>query len=157
MARRRHTAYRACLGRNVASIEASPEAIWRLLVDAEKWPDWYPYARDVRIIGREAELREGSLFDWVTFGVSVRSRVTDYAPYDRIAWTASAIGTEAYHAWRIDVIAAGRCRVVTEETQRGWAPHLLAPILRRRLRRQHEVWLEHLKALSIGMGETRNP
>lgn len=137
------------LARNVALVDASPEIVWHHLIGAERWPQWYPYAKDVRIAGGAAELGETSAFTWHTVGVFVRSRVRTFVPNRAIAWTASAIGTEIYHAWRIDVVAAGRCRVVSEETQRGWLPTFAAPILSRIMREHHEVWLEHLKAIVL--------
>ena len=42
-------------------INASCERIWGHIVDATKWPQWYPNSKDVRIDGGDV-LKEGNVF-----------------------------------------------------------------------------------------------
>jgi uncharacterized protein YndB with AHSA1/START domain len=35
---------------NGLSIEASCETVWKHLIDAEKWPQWYPNSKDVQLL-----------------------------------------------------------------------------------------------------------
>ncbi|GAC1493893.1 MAG: SRPBCC domain-containing protein [Vulcanimicrobiaceae bacterium] len=139
--------------RNEALVEAMPATIWRWLVDARHWPQWYPYARDVRLADARTVLGPNAAFEWTTFRSRVRSRVAAYDAEKHLAWTAATIGTDVYHQWRIDVVRDGCCRVVTEETQRGWAPRCVGPILQRTLVEHHDRWLERLKIVSLGFGD----
>ena len=120
-----------------------PEVVWRWLVSARHWPDWYPEFRDVVIEGGAAELRAGSRFRWRTFGVSLRSEVLEFVPPERLGWTAQATGIDAYHAWLIERLPSG-CRVRSEETQNGLVArfnHFLRPSSVARI---HQLWLERL-------------
>lgn len=135
--------------RNVALIDARADIIWSYLVRAERWPLWYPYARNVRISDSRGELHAGCRFEWCSVGVNVRSQVCEFAPNERLAWSASTVGARIYHAWRIEDDGDGRCRVTTEESQRGWLPSVSRLLLGRIMREHHTVWLEHLKAVSL--------
>jgi len=55
---------------NELLIKASCERVWQHIVDASKWPEWYPNSKDVRIVGDgEAVLKAGTTFRWTTFGL----------------------------------------------------------------------------------------
>jgi hypothetical protein len=70
-----------------------------------------------------------------------------FEPYRELGWDARAIGLYAYHGWTLVPGGAG-CRVVTEETQRGWVPMLARWYLRRMLVRGHQGWLEDLRRVA---------
>src|ERR1700674_2887609 len=53
---------------NELVINASCERIWGHIVDATKWPQWYPNSKDVRIDGGDV-LKEGIVFHWSTFAL----------------------------------------------------------------------------------------
>jgi hypothetical protein len=53
------------------------------------------------------------------------------------------LGVFAYHAWLLED-APGGCRVLTEETQHGWACRLGALVFPQRMSQQHQIWLEQL-------------
>jgi len=80
-----------------------------------------------------------------TFGVTIRSEVKEHSAPERLAWDAHALGVDAYHAWWIERRSGG-CRVVTEETQHGFAARLGALLLPRRMSKGHDLWLARLAA-----------
>src|ERR1700734_3624007 len=61
---------------NALLINASCERVWRHIVDATKWPQWYPNCMDVRIDGGDV-LKEGNAFHWSTFGLLLESKVNE--------------------------------------------------------------------------------
>ncbi len=132
--------------RNEIDIAAGPDRIWGWLVRATEWPTWYPNSADVRLEGGGTELRAGIRFHWRTFGARLASRVEEFEPPARLAWSARGTGVDVYHAWLLTPGPAGGCHVRTEETQYGGLAridHLLRP---RRMGRGHQLWLESLRA-----------
>ncbi len=130
---------------NRIDIAAPPSVIWGELIRAGDWPEWYANSRYVVIDGGGATLFEGAQFRWKTFGVALRTRVTEWVPDERIAWLATGIGVRALHAWLILPTAAG-CTVVTEETQHGVMARAGAMLMSGRMSHWHQCWLEGLKA-----------
>ncbi len=126
---------------NELLIPASADAIWHKLIDATHWPEWYPNARDVKIVGSEPVLRPGSQFVWNTFGVTVKSRVLVYEPLVDLGWDAAEImGWRGFHGWKIIPQDSG-CLVITEEVQAGVGAGLIKNWILERLQREHQNWL----------------
>ncbi|MDR2852299.1 MAG: SRPBCC domain-containing protein [Burkholderiaceae bacterium] len=125
---------------NSAVVNGSPEVIWEKLIDAHAWPQWYANAHDVRIDGA-SRLGPGVPFRWRSFGVSLVSRIEEWVPQQRLAWTAFGSGISCYHAWLIEPLEHG-CRVRTEETQNGLVARLGRIIFPGRMERWHQRWLE---------------
>jgi Polyketide cyclase / dehydrase and lipid transport len=121
----------------------SPEIAWAWLVRAEGWPRWCPEFKEVVIKGGGPDLKPGSEFRWKAFGVALLSRVEEFAPLERLAWSARSTGIDAYHAWLIERLPSG-CRVVTEETQKGWVARLNNALRPGSVGRIHEAWLDRL-------------
>lgn len=121
-----------------------PETVWRWLVRAKVWPRWCPEFKGVAIEGGGSDLELGSAFRWKAYGVTLRSRVEEFAEPERIAWTARGAGIDAYHAWLVEGLPSG-CRVLTEETQNGWAARLNNALRPRMLGNIQRVWLERLR------------
>ena len=136
--------------RNVRQSHASPSAIWAWLVRAKRWPEWYANSRRVRIDGDVEELSAGAEFRWSTFGVRLVSRVEEFVPKSRIAWTARGIGVLAYHAWLIEPRSSG-ATILTEETQYGGLARLGHLLMPNRMHAGHDLWLERLdRAATMG-------
>jgi hypothetical protein len=130
--------------RNEIVVAAPAARIWAWLVRAPLWPTWYPNSKNVRILGSDDRtLRQGTEFAWHTFGVGIRSTVVEFQPPARIAWNAFGLGVDAYHAWLIEPVADGT-RILTEETQYGWAARTGATLFPQRMHRFHQIWLEEL-------------
>lgn len=133
---------------NEVDVQASPETVWRLLVDAENWKNYFPPEDQVRIRSGEAALELGTRFTRVTVGIPCSLVVEEYVPASRLAWSTLVqgdhSGSSAYHGWVITPTGAG-CHVLSEETQQG--PYFLAEIGLKSpggLYKYHQQWVEDL-------------
>jgi Polyketide cyclase / dehydrase and lipid transport len=126
-------------------VAAPPNVVWSLLIRASAWPVWYPNSAAVEVEGRSPDLALNAHFTWRTFGVTVRSTVREFLPFERIAWDGSGMLLDVYHAWLIESRANG-CWVLTEENQNGLAARAQAIFMPTRMYRGHQLWLERLKA-----------
>lgn len=135
--------------RNELDMPVSPEAVWAWLVRAQLWPTWYPNSRDVVVEGGGPDLKAGSKFRWKTFGVTLDSVVEEFVPPERIAWSARAMGVDAYHAWLVERRPSG-CHVLTEETQNGLLASISNAVRPNNMSKHHQVWLENLLAKARG-------
>ncbi len=131
--------------RNELEMRVPPERVWAWLVRAALWPTWYPNAHDVVIVGGGPDLSAGADFTWKTFGVALRSRVEEFVPTERLAWTGRSAGLDVYHAWLIERRPAG-CHVLTEESQNGALPRIGHALRPRHMEELHQVWLDQLLA-----------
>jgi len=67
--------------RNEIAIAAPPERIWRWLIRAAKWPEWYSNSANVKFLrGNPPDLAPDYEFSWKTFGATVTSRVITFEP-----------------------------------------------------------------------------
>jgi uncharacterized protein YndB with AHSA1/START domain len=134
---------------NEIAIAAPPERIWRWLIRAARWPEWYSNSRDVTFLSdAPPDLAPGTEFRWRTFGATVTSKVLVFEPPHELGWDAHGI-LDAYHGWLIEPDGAG-ARVITEETQNGIVPMLVWWYLRPMLERGHQNWVESLKRCAEG-------
>ena len=70
---------------NKIDVNAPPEVVWQLLIQAEKWPEWYEGASNVRLSGSQNGLLEdGSVFTWKTMGLNFESTIKKFVPYTSI-------------------------------------------------------------------------
>lgn len=139
----------AVYARNEIEIAAAPERVWRWLIGGERWPQWYGNCSSFRYTDKQGgpDLAVGRSFEWRTFGTRVSSVVRTFEPCYELGWDARARGLYAYHGWILEPGGVG-CRVITEETQRGWLPMLARWYLRRMLVRGHQGWLEDLRRMA---------
>jgi len=136
---------------NELLINTSCERVWNHIVDAGQWPAWYPNARDMQLLGGDARLRDGSVFRWSTFGLSIESRVHEYLPGRRLGWYGYAPGAAPsfYHTWYLQPQGA-MCRVVTEEVGVGKDAAAFRRSDETLLHRGHDLWLAGLKWAAEG-------
>ena len=135
---------------NELLINASCERIWSHVIDAAKWPEWYPNSKEVKISG-DTVLRDGTVFRWTTFGLPLESRVNEFAPYTRIGWYGYAPGTEPsfYHTWYLKP-QGDACLVVMDEVGKGKDAAHLRETDESLMHRGHDLWLATLKWVSEG-------
>ena len=133
---------------NSIDIGAPPDRVWAWLIDAVRWPDWYPNASDVRLQGASRVLGPDVPFRWKTFGVHLSSKVEEFVPPERLAWSARAAGIDVYHAWLISATPSGS-HVLTEESQLGWAARLSHSLRPSRMHEGHQQWLENLRQRAV--------
>ena len=136
---------------NELLINASCERVWSHIVDASQWPAWYPNSRDVQLLGGDTRLRDGSVFRWTTFGLSIESRVHEYQAGRRLGWYGYAPGTAPsfYHTWYLQPEGA-MCHAVTEEVGVGKDAAAFRDKDGTLLHRGHDLWLAGLKWVAEG-------
>lgn len=133
---------------NDIDVKAPPEVVWKLLVDAENWSNYFPPEDQVKILSGEPELALGTRYRRVTVGFPMSLVVMECVPNQRLAWATvvdgDVTGSSAYHGWVITATDDG-CHVLTEETQQG--PFFLEELGRKHpgaLFRYHQEWVERL-------------
>ena len=134
---------------NDIDVNATPEVVWQLLVDAENWSSYFPAESQVKILSGEPQLTLGTKFSRVTIGFLMFPIVTEYLFGRRLAWSTTVngdkTGSTAYHGWVITPTGEG-CHVLSEETQQG--PFFLEELGHKSpggLYRYHQEWVEGLK------------
>jgi uncharacterized protein YndB with AHSA1/START domain len=135
---------------NELLVNASCERVWRHIVEATKWPEWYPNSKNVQILGdQDSVLKSGSAFRWTTFNLPLESRINEFVPFSRISWFGYAPGTEPsfYHTWYLAPQGNG-CRVVTDEVGKGEGAAHLRETDEGAMHRGHDLWLATLKWVS---------
>ncbi|MTD58516.1 SRPBCC domain-containing protein [Amycolatopsis pithecellobii] len=136
---------------NTGTTTAPPEAVWTWLIRPDHWAEYYGNVKKVKhISGPWPEVAIGSTFSWMTFNTRVTTKVTEFDPYARLAWTGGGLGSVGHHAWRLTPTGDGRTEIHTEETQRGAASRLFAPMLRRNMRTWHQRWVDELAVIAAG-------
>jgi Polyketide cyclase / dehydrase and lipid transport len=135
---------------NELLINAPCERIWSHIIDATKWPEWYPNSKEVKITGDTA-LKDGTVFRWTTFGLPLESKVNEFTPYTRIGWYGYAPGTAPsfYHTWYLKP-RGDACLVVTDEVGKGKDAIHLRETNEGLMHRGHDLWLATLKWVSEG-------
>jgi uncharacterized protein YndB with AHSA1/START domain len=136
---------------NEIRIAASCERVWSHIIDATKWPQWYPNSKEVRIQSAGNTLAAGSVFRWTTFGLPLESRVNEFVPYSRIGWYGYAPGANPsfYHTWFLKPDGDG-CLAVTDEVGKGKDAAHLRQTDESLMHRGHDLWLATLKWVSEG-------
>jgi uncharacterized protein YndB with AHSA1/START domain len=133
---------------NELQIPAEPELVWAWLTRPDLWPRYYANARLIKHLGGPwPELELGSRWRWLTFGALVTSEVTEYAPRERLAWSAKSLAGSGHHGWVLRAESGGTF-VRTEETQGGLGMRLIGPGLRPLMVRLHQRWLEGLSKVA---------
>jgi uncharacterized protein YndB with AHSA1/START domain len=137
---------------NEIEIQAPPEAIWEVIIQAETWPSWYEGASKVKVQGREdGRLAPDAVFTWDTMGLSFTSTIKEFKPPHRLSWESRKSTIQGYHAWLIIPTAAG-CKLVTDESQHGFMTWMQKAFVPGKLRRLHDVWLAEIKKKSEAQG-----
>lgn len=130
---------------NEIEINASPETVWEILIDAEKWQEWYVGAENVQIINNSnGVLNEESVFRWKTMGLNFSSEIKEFVPNERLSWESRKRSIKGYHAWLIIPTESGS-RVITDESQNGWLSFLEKIFQPNKLHGLHDIWLQELK------------
>lgn len=134
---------------NEIDIDAPCSAVWDHLVDATRWPTWYPNSRNVKIADSGSRLGPHTHFTWDTFGVHIRSTVAEYVPGSRLGWFGYGPQVVAYHTWLL-LPDRQSCHVVTEEATKGPGAIASRQSASTGLHDGHELWIQRLKKLAEG-------
>lgn len=130
---------------NEIEINAPPQVVWEILIDAPSWPNWYKGAKNVVLKNsNEATLKADAVFNWQTMGLKFESTIKEFVPYQRLSWESKKKMIQGYHGWLILPTPTG-CKVITEESQNGWLTLLEKTFQRKKLHRLHDIWLAEIK------------
>ncbi|GAB7365489.1 hypothetical protein MBLNU230_g6562t1 [Neophaeotheca triangularis] len=151
--------------RIVSNVSASQ--IWDLLVNISKWPSYYKNVAEITPPPANPVLTKGAVFKFSTFGFPVlECPVEECQPPEqgragRLAWSAKLEGgederVEVYHAWLVEDLEHGRCRILTQESQIGKPAAQLEGVKPNMMLLGHQDWLDGLvqAARGQGVGET---
>ena len=136
---------------NELLIRASCETVWNHIVDAGRWPQWYPNSKDVSLLDGAKTLGPNVRWRWTTFGLSIESQVHEDVPDSRLGWYGYPPGAKPafYHTWLLQP-RADSCLVVMEEAGVGEAVAQFRKADEGRMHRGHDLWLATLKWMSEG-------
>jgi uncharacterized protein YndB with AHSA1/START domain len=136
---------------NEGFVDAPCERVWRHIIAAPKWPEWYPNSKGVQITGGAPTLSQKSVFTWTTFGLPLESRINEFVPFSRIGWYGYAPGETPsfYHTWFLTDTTGG-CRVITDEVGRGASAKKLRETDEGLMHRGHDLWIATLKWVAEG-------
>lgn len=130
---------------NRIEIEASPEKVWNILINAEEWPNWYDGMKSTKVIdSKNGILTSKSKLKFNTMNRDFDGEVIEFEPYERLSWETINPKLNALHAWLIIPTDKG-CIVVTDESQKGRLAKLQTIFVPNKLKNLHQFWLTELK------------
>jgi len=127
-------------------INATPEKIWEVLTNIEKWDKW-----NERIIEPElkGQLEVESTFTWNTNGSKIKSKVHTLISNKVLGWTGKAFGASAIHNWYLEPVERGT-KVGAEESMDGWIIKLMKKKMNEKLADDMVYWIRlttrHMKS-----------
>jgi uncharacterized protein YndB with AHSA1/START domain len=124
------------------TIHAPIETVWALAVGVDRWPQWNSAVQSAHLDGPVAK---GSVFNWKSGGMGIRSTFQEVVPTRRLSWTGRTFGTNAVHSWDFRTTDGGVV-VTTTETFDGWLPTLLPRMMQKTLDDTLPALLSSLKA-----------
>ena len=130
-------------------ISASPEEVWRVFSQLERWPLWNPVCRRARHLTgppwRKGSTLEITLKPW-WLALTFRPTVLESSPPERVLWLGRGGGVYGQHTFTFEAEGEGT-RATSYEVFSGtmlWAMPLVSPA--GRVKRMFAQWLEALKA-----------
>ena len=121
-------------------MSASPEVLWDVLADFEKWPTWNPDIDSVTLSGPVAE---GTSFRWKAAWTRLESTLQLVDRPRALGWTGRTMGVRAIHLWRFEPRPDGAAASMEESFDGA-----VAKLFRKRLQRQlDETTAKGLQAL----------
>ena len=138
------------------AIVAPARAVWKQLIGAAEWPNWFAMSKDVLLPDGKAELESGMCFKWTIQGVQFESTIYQFEPFRRLSWRSSNPLISTCHIWALEE-RNGSTNVITDETQRGLLPTLLGFVVRQKLRKGQQTWLDSLAARTIDVCVAEQP
>jgi uncharacterized protein YndB with AHSA1/START domain len=82
-------------------IDASPDAVWAVLTDVDRWTEWLPEFASARLDG---PLAAGTKLYWEPQGQAVVSELVIVEPSKLLVWTGSG---GAVHVWELSANGSG--------------------------------------------------
>jgi hypothetical protein len=130
---------------NEIEINAKPEIVWNILIDALKWESWYKGTKNVLLMDSTQKfLQANSIIKWETMGQKFTSPIQVFEPNKYLAWESRKKSITGYHAWVI-VPTANGCRLITAESQNGFLTFMQKVFLPKKLLKLHDTWVKLIK------------
>lgn len=131
---------------NEIEINAKPEVVWDILIDAKTWHTFYKGVQSpVEYLDTTATtLRNGLAFKMHTMGLHLQPVMKEFVPSERMAWEVRRGNLKAYHAWIIAPTVNG-CKLITPESQNGFLTFLQKVFQPNKLLNLHDTWLRRIK------------
>ena len=123
-------------------VSAAPEAIWEVLADLARWPEWNP---DISEVSVDGPLAVATRFRWKSGPGGITSVLREVDPPHTLGWTGTTFSIRAVHVYRLEPIDAGT-RVRIEESWEGLLASLLRLPFRGTLQTAIDTGLARLKA-----------
>jgi len=130
---------------NEININADPKKVWKLLIEAKQWNQWYSGIQKIKFQdSTQKNLGLNVLVYWESMGQKLNNTIVEYQPFERLSWSFKEKNLQGCHAWIIIPTSFG-CRVITAESQTGKLAKLQRIFLPNKLLKQHDQWLKKLK------------
>ncbi len=123
-------------------IAATPDRVWNLLANIDRWTQWNALVEYAVLSG---PMHPGSVFKWKSKGLTIISTLKEVTPNERLTWTGKTFGTHALHSWEIARTNQG-VLLRTAESFDGWLPRLLPKTMQRTLDAALPAWLQAIKS-----------
>ena len=136
----------------------SAAGVWPHLVDTAQWISYYGYMSEVAVADGGGLLRLGTRFRLSTLSYAVDAEVTQYREPSRgipglLAWRGrveEATGRlDLYHGWRVEDLAGGGVRILTQETQTGELAREIAKADPSPMLYAHQDWVKGLASTAL--------
>lgn len=135
---------------------ARVEDLFNLVATPSLWPDYYPFASNVKFAesglpGDGKPLKAGAQFVWTTFGFEFAVSVKEFVPNRRIRWQGRPNNHmlkncgDGTHFWTFYDLGNGYVKIVTEESQVGTLPFLGNTMNPHQCTDCHQDWLIALR------------
>jgi hypothetical protein len=134
-------------------IAATPDAVWSILTDIDRWSTWNRAVSRARLDGAFVP---GATFHWISRTASIVSTLQDVERPRRVSWTRESFAMSAVHVWTLEATGTG-VRVRTSESFDGWVVWLLRWRFQRFLDRALDAMLLSLKTAAEKPGYARGP
>ena len=76
--------------------EASPEAVWSVLVDLDAWPKWGPTVQRAELTESGPLMLRSHGKVWTPLGVALPFTITEFEENRRWAWEVAGIGATSH-------------------------------------------------------------
>ncbi len=124
-----------------ATVSASAEIVWDLLVDVNRWPDWNPAISSTSLPGQG---EPGETFRWKSGPARLTSVIQVADRPAEIGWTGRTMGMSAVHVWRLHPVEGGTS-IHTEESWDGIPARLAPKLMRSSLQKTLDDWIAVLQ------------
>ena len=133
---------------NEIAINAAPETVWSILINAEAWETYYQGASELAIVDNATgKLEQNSVFTWKTMGLEFNSSIKEFEPPYRLSWESNNKSIRGYHAWLIIPSEKGST-LITSESQHGFMTLPQKLFVPNKLNGLHDIWLAEIKRKS---------